>query len=146
MKQQPVRAKWSNREMQTPGRKVMPWQEDSSQKIMGLNPGVSKGFSWTINHLIMELGYYTRGSFIMYWLTQVCICGRCTQNLNTDWNKTNYAQTIKWFYLFNLWNNKGTFFMHWKKIIKCPMCFSSNKEFVIMAKEVSKQKLPPKQI
>ena len=40
----PIGAKQSMRVMQIPERKVMPWQEEMSWKVVSSNPGAGKGF------------------------------------------------------------------------------------------------------
>ena len=69
---------WSFGEMQIPVRKVMPWQEDESQMVVGWNPRDKKGFlimkflsKWACT--VVEFVHYISVSCTMYWLSHLFI-------------------------------------------------------------------------
>ena len=71
--------------MQIPFRKTMPWQEDTSQKVLGLNPGAAKGFFRAISELkciciviILLWNVFITFVRVVFCYCLICICGKCS--------------------------------------------------------------------
>ena len=77
--QLPIGAKQSMREMQIPVRKVKPWQEEMSWKVVGSNPGAGKGFFSRETSIKVYLWHHLVVEFVLY--TYSCVTAQCINSL-----------------------------------------------------------------
>ena len=95
------------RRYRIPVRKVMPWQEDTSQKVLGSNPSSCKGFFQIFICTLHEL----YNVLILVINTYIHACGRCTHKIKITLSKCfilakniNCQNILFKFYIFLLLN------------------------------------------